>query len=878
VVLDKRESSEHALTSLRWGSPPLALIPSVLAVRLAGVRLPDWLAEVLDGPGASAAALTASAWERLSDEEAVRDGITRYVLDLVARHVEELHDVLIRGRVSRSLAALGLARWPTRSRNALLRSGVGHDPRRLASLTFGELLDVRQIGVRTALEATALLELCITRAANDSGDDRLTIPEPPVRRSIGAVRWGEPGSPLLPQTLRRAFADEALPPWLVRDLHLPDDATALALDSRVWRHLGHLPPRVERFLIGLVTYRAADIRDLRVMEGAWPPDLRPCDVPWPTRVHNSLARAQLLDPAHLETVTYGELLAIPAVGVKTVLEFAVIADTVAVAAPALVLNEEARTELMAASEEEWAERVRADDPRFRDVAPPHQGSLGELFEEALNSPEGARAHAIAASLPGIRARAEEIAAQPIDVALAGFLKSLGTSDRNLGITAARLGWGASGPQTLQEVGDEFSMTRERVRQIVSRTVNRLGRTYLPQIEHAVQLLTNHAPLTATEAAQLLADRGLSTIPFHPISLETVAELLGYEVTFRVDPGDGSSYVLARGVTGTGPVFSVARREAGRVGVSNIDEVQAELETRGQLLSADAVSRILRSSARVQFLSDDWFWMPDIPPERNRLRNVTRRILSVAPRIDVASVRQGVRRRYRFVRIDLVPPVAVLAAFYDANPEFVVYDDGTVESAKPLDYRDTLGEAEQVMVEVLRASPTGLMDRAEFEEAVTERGVNPSTFSVFTTYSPVLDHPATNIWSLRGHVADPAQLEALRAILATRSRHRRTLAYGWDEDGSLRLTVDIGNVGSPVIGIPSAITRYVAGRRFQANTQEGMPAGIIAVDEGGASWGYGPFLRRRGADPGDSLTMRFDLVDETVTLSLDDDTALIEETS
>jgi hypothetical protein len=271
------------------------------------------------------------------------------------------------------------------------------------------------------------------------------------------------------------------------------------------------------------------------------------------------------------------------------------------------------------------------------------------------------------------------------------------------------------------------------------------------------------------------------------------------------------------------------------------------------------------------------WMPDIPPERNRLRNVSQRMLSVTPRLEVGTIRQGVRRRYRFMRIDVVPPVTVLKAFYRAHPEFVLNEDGTVESAIPLDHRDALGEVERIFVEVLRASPTGLMDRAEFEEAVTDRGVNINTFSVFTTYSPILVHPRPTFGAC-GHAVDPAQLEALRAVIATRPRERRALAYDWDEAGNLWLTVSLANIGSPVVGIPASISRYIAARRFQARTREGTPAGVIVIDEHGASWGYGPFLRRRGAEPGDVLTLRFDLVSEEVALSLDDETALIDEAS
>lgn len=46
-----------------------------------------------------------------------------------------------------------------------------------------------------------------------------------------------------------------------------------------------------------------------------------------------------------------------------------------------------------------------------------------------------------------------------------------------------------------------------------------------------------------------------------------------------------------------------------------------------------------------------------------------------------------------------------------------------------------------------------------------------------------------------------------------------------------------------------------------------PASSRFDDEGRASWGYGPFLHRRGAEVGDVLTIRFDLAAEHVILTL-----------
>lgn len=46
---------------------------------------------------------------------------------------------------------------------------------------------------------------------------------------IATLEWGKPPVPLLPQTLRAAWAGQALPTWVARDLSLPEGATARQL-------------------------------------------------------------------------------------------------------------------------------------------------------------------------------------------------------------------------------------------------------------------------------------------------------------------------------------------------------------------------------------------------------------------------------------------------------------------------------------------------------------------------------------------------------------------------------------------------------------------------------------------------------------------------
>lgn len=877
-MIGKDEIAASTLTrpQLYWGRPPVPFLAGQLAEALGGALPADLRLDIGDGI-ATASALTAGGMAKLPADDAALERIEEHVVALAQERLLDLVGVPIAPAGLPAHLDAAVRAWPTRPRNILLRTGLVLRPERLRSLTVGELLRERMVGIRAMLEVAALLE------TSANLDPEHLAAEEGARSAAGAplvltpsrqpARWGIAPAPLLPESLRRALADERLPGWLTRDLSLPAGATTLALDTSVWAGVSEIPPRVERFVINLLTHRSNEMRHVQVLSSGWTDEIRPQQVDWPSRVRNALNRAGVFDQ-QIDVLTFGELLALPGLGIQSALDIAVMAEQLT-ARPTEVLREEQRQTLLEAANEDWASRIHANDPRFRDAVPAYHGSLAELFDEAIANPQGARARAVSEALPKIRRRVNELKSQPLDRAITDLLRAVGIPERDTSILVRRMGWGPESPASLQEVGDEFRITRERVRQVVARALKRLGPIYLPQLERSLAEIREQAPLPTVAAGELLVKSKLATFPLSPSGLVSAAEIFGYDTNIEFMNRDGVLLVIPAGDRNIGKVLTVARREAGKVGVSNIDEVQAGVESMGESLSVDAIRRMLRASSRVSVLLEDWFWVPSIPADRNRLRTVSQRMLSVTSRLDLPTLRQGIRRRYRFMQIDLVPPVDVLRAFYRAHPEFVMHDDDTLESVEPLDYRKVLGDVDRIFVEVLRESPTGMMDRSELEASVTGRGVNPSTFSVATTYSPVLDHPATNVWSLRGQPIDPAVLEALRELLATRTRVRRTIAYGWTPDGDLAITTILGNVNSPVIGIPGAVAHYIAGRSFSAVTPDGGVAGTVTVDAGGTSWGYGPFLRRRGAEPGDVLTVSFDLSGGKATLSLGDDATLEE---
>src|SRR5216683_904080 len=106
--------------------------------------------------------------------------------------------------------------------------------------------------------------------------------------------WGSAGVPLLPHSLRVAWAGEELPRWVRDELGLAEGATLDALDDRIWvGGITTLSERVRNFLLNLVSARRPEIKPLQVFQQPWPYWLDPKDLALSTRTRHCLGYSGL---------------------------------------------------------------------------------------------------------------------------------------------------------------------------------------------------------------------------------------------------------------------------------------------------------------------------------------------------------------------------------------------------------------------------------------------------------------------------------------------------------------------------------------------------------------------------------------------------------
>ena len=704
---------------------------------------------------------------------------------------------------------------------------------------------------------------------------------------------------MLPLVFVEAVRDVRVPQWVCEMLGLAPGATADALGEPIEAESAtELDARLLNFAVRLAQSREQIIGHLPAITLAWQPGLDPETVSWSIRTQNCLRREELLgDTDALTTISVQELSWIDGMGMRSILDFAVTAEAalmqMEMSLPAKDSGDQGQLEaqlkyLIGIARQPWAEQVFASDPRFTGLLRGGMGTLDSMIEIAVQVVDAKEVTELVRIIPLIEIRVEQIANLSLEAALEELFEQFAPRQvERKDELLSRFGWLGGPPITLQACGERLGITRERVRQIQAKFLRRLsGRSvFLPQLDKAIRIFEQAAPVSTTDAPKLLVDAGICHGYFSAESVIAAASDLQRKTSLRIGKIKGKKILVAdEDQRATTRLFAIARTQSGASGATNVSEVLAQIESEeGISIDLKRAGALLTNLEEIEFLDDQWFWMPGIPKERNRLRNISRRMLSVASPINVSKLRGGVRREFSFRNSAgspkwtlLAPPVNIMTEWYRRHPEFVVDENNNVGHVGHLEPRKELGDVDYALVDVLRSSPTCVLDRPSIRDACLGRGINPHSLEVALTYSAILDHVEINIWTLRGVSVEPTAISAVRDLNAQKPRQKRVRNFGWTADGKLWISVVTpAYTFTSVFGVPGGVKKLLAGQKFRAVSANGNDFGTVGVSDDGTAYGYQPFLKQIGADEGDTFLLEFNLEEEIVTLRLGDESVLEE---
>ena len=332
------------------------------------------------------------------------------------------------------------------------------------------------------------------------------------------------------------------------------------------------------------------------------------------------------------------------------------------------------------------------------------------------------------------------------------LRDLLGTGRNARIAARYYGFDGLGGASLQTVGNEVGLTRERVRQIVTASSARLstGRPVLPTLDRTIAFAVRRMPAAAGQIEAELRSQRLTSGLFRLEGVIKAAELLGRRLPFSITEVKGERLVHARDTPSVDTIVRVARRVILRWGMATLSNVVDKVrKVDSGVCDRKLVVSALACLEGFHWLeqSADWFCLSDKP--NNRVVNRMRKILSIANPINISELRAGISRDYRMREFS--PPKKVLLEFCRQAPGLRV-DDESVKAEPAVNSDDVLSQVERDIVHIL-SEHDGIVTTSELTSVCLDMGVNRQTFYYNLVSSPIISRYAEGLYGLIGSSPD-----------------------------------------------------------------------------------------------------------------------------
>ena len=433
-----------------------------------------------------------------------------------------------------------------------------------------------------------------------------------------------------------------------------------------------------------------------------------------------------------------------------------------------------------------------------------------------------------------------------------------SSQRNREILIGYYGWEDGRQHTLTEIGAQFGITRERVRQVCAKTTKRLTPPITiraPAMDRALALVAERLPVAAVQIEAHLAAEGLTRIGLSIESLMVGAKLLGRPVGFRIvkitdgpSPSDSRLVIRPDQLDAVLAAIDQAKKEVYFHGLATVKQI-AQAISKPPLVISQGGGGCEQLVRQTLMLMDGFCWLDEpagwfrlLGIEKHGLPKAIDKVLAVAGAVTAAQLRAAPGRNRRLWKE--LPPEGVLLGFC-RQMAGVRVEGGRIISDPPRDWKNALTGVEAKLVETLLAHGP-VMERGAMEDLCVADGMNRFSFHAFISWSPVITPHGHSLYGLLGTEVTPQQVEELRAQRrANRVNHRVLDRHGRTDDGRVWLSYRLSKAASTyaVITVPAALKKVVRGR-FQLLSPQGRPVGHLATKDGRA-WGLGAFLRQAG---------------------------------
>jgi len=425
-------------------------------------------------------------------------------------------------------------------------------------------------------------------------------------------------------------------------------------------------------------------------------------------------------------------------------------------------------------------------------------------------------------------------------------------ERNAYMLAKLFGFDGNGTKTLESVGAQFGLTRERVRQIAARAELKLAEIWrpLPHLRRAKELLLAMPELfSAAECLNALQDAGLVDGIFNLSGIIHALEVIGEPVSIKSKNIAGKEiFGNDRGIERAKRTIQLLRSETSSTGCTNVQRLSLAMGL--AIEDAGSIRDLLVGFAEVHWLGEEKTWLISTRTTRNRIVNVASRILSISPRVKLNELRTALLRP---VRIRLVPPPEILGQLL-VHQGIATLDGGMAVATTKVDNIE-LGKNDTAMALAFKELGSPLSREQLEEYCIDDLGMNPTCFYLYLSYCPLVAKLGVGVFGLVGESVEIGRVEAIQSGYRAQQFEASS---GWSRAGTLwfHFEIDRPSLTSGTRAVPTFVQNFVPGA-WLIDIGDGIEAGYAKLEHGFISGLKASFVAL-GATNGDFLQLDFQI--------------------
>ncbi len=433
-----------------------------------------------------------------------------------------------------------------------------------------------------------------------------------------------------------------------------------------------------------------------------------------------------------------------------------------------------------------------------------------------------------------------------------FVRAAASSARNAEIALSRFGWQEESTQTLEQLAQRFGLTRERVRQIVTKVQQTAAalaeRVGTPHLDAVLARIEVAGGVNSAELDARLREEGLLEAPCCARDIALIARWLGKPTEASERLIESSSARDNERASHDTRLDQAIRRVARRYGAVRLDYLWTLLEQQDVGGHVEALREELRQRYGAEPLDGEgsWCWTAHCEVATTTLGNSMRKALSVAADLSLVELHKAASKNPRLN--DRLPPFEVFVEMCKRTSWLVV--QGHQVCAKTPISPEVVMEGDELAIVRLLLTYGPVLPVHDLWTLASSDGMGKVSFWMWLRNSPAISRVGPSLYALVGAeilATDLVRLdEQTRPKSATVMREwGRTPASSW---ASYRLSGPAIRTGR--LRIPTPIRGNLC-ERYDVQVDEGH-AEALFVGEGTEFRGLTHHFRRLGARPGDWL--------------------------